>query len=225
VLAPSSQLPWEDAERPWRSRLWQTALASSLEPRCFFGELPSGAVEAALAFAIWAEALALGSTGLCAGLLLWLAAPEFAHALFASWAARGVLVALWVGSVPVMLCLHVLWGVSLDAGAGRAARRGSWAQGVRFGLYACGWDLITSPAGALIVLFTRGPRRGWASLGAAVRAPRLAQRAYLEACRGYPALVQRRAVRLSMLSVGGAVVLFVLGLLLMLALLAHELGY
>jgi len=46
--------------------------------------------------------------------------------------------------------------------------------------------------GAVLVLLTRGPRRGWPSLGAAARAPRLAQRAYLELCIGVRARALQR---------------------------------
>jgi hypothetical protein len=224
-LSPDSTLPWEGSARHWLIRLWQTALATSVEPQKFFGELPLGRVAPALGFALLAEAVALGSVALLAGAALQLCAPEFTRLLLASTEARRSFGALWVGSVLLMVVLHTLWGLCLDLGAGRRTRSQSWAQGLRFGLYACGWDLLTSPAGALSALVARGPLGAWAPIAAAARAPMLAQRAYLEVCRGFGVEERRRAVRLSMFVIGAALLLVVLCLVGALILLARHFGY
>jgi hypothetical protein len=219
-----SSLAWEDPGQPWWGRLWQTAFASSLEPARFFGELPGGEVGAALAFAACAEVFALGSVGVLAAFGLWLAAPELTQQLLASSEACATLALTWFAFVVCMLGLHVLWGVCLDLGAQRPAGR-SWQGGVRFGLYACGWDLLTSPIGVLATLLTRGPLRAWAPIAAAARAPLLAQKAYLVLCLGADGAAQRRARRLSMFAVGGGLVLLILLLATALVSLAHRFGY
>jgi hypothetical protein len=219
-----ASLAWEDPDQPWWGRLWQTALACSLEPARFFGELPRGEVGAALAFAACAEVFALGSVGMLAALGLWLAAPELAQQVLASSEACATLALTWVAFVVCMLGVHVLWGVCLDLGAQRPRDR-SWQGGVRFGLYACGWDLLTSPVGVLASLLTRGPLRAWAPIAAAARAPLLAQKAYLALCLAADGAAQRRARRLAMFAVGGGLVLLILLLAVALASLARRFGY
>ena len=223
-----SSLAWEDGSQPCWSRLWGTALASSLEPQRFFGELPLGRVSEALAFAACAEVFALASLALPAALGLRWVAPELTRQVLSSSAACSTLALSWVAFVTCMLGLHALWGACLDWGAQLpGARRlgSSWQRGVRFGLYACGWDLLTSPLGVLASLLTRGPLRAWAPIGAAARAPRLAQRAYLEQCLGADAAAQQRARRLSMFVLSGGMLLVVLLLLAAVASLALRFGY
>jgi len=221
-----ASLAWEDPGRPWWGRLWQTALASSLEPARFFGELPQGQVSAALAFAACAEVFALGSLGLLALLGLWLGAPELAQQVFANSAACATLALTWLAFVLCMLGLHVLWGVCLHVGAQRpAAARSGWQGGVRFGLYACGWDLLTSPIGVLATLLTRGPLRAWAPIGAAARAPWLAQNAYLALCLGADRAAQQRARRWSLWPIAGGLLLLLLLFGAALVSLAGRFGY
>lgn len=221
-LAP---LPWEDSPRHWLRRLWQTALSSSVEPQRTFGELPQGTVGSALAFAVLAETFALGSLGGLAAITLRLVAPRLAQQLLGTPAAVAALAALLVGSVVLMVCLHTLWGVCLELGASRGTHAGSWRQGSRFGLYACGWDLVTSPFGLACALISRGPLQGWAALAAAARAPRLAQRAYLETCRGYGGAARQQALRLSIAVLGTAMLLLVLGLTAVIVVVARRFGY
>jgi hypothetical protein len=221
-----SSLAWEDLGQPWWLRLWRTALATSLEPTRFFGELPQGQLSAALAFAACAEGFALGSLGLLAALGVSLAAPELAQQVLASPEACATLALTWFAFAACMVGLHVLWGVCLDVGAQRPrAGKSSWQGGARFGLYACGWDLLTSPIGVLATLLTRGPLRAWAPIGAAARAPLLAQQAYLALCLGADGAAQRRARRLSMFVVGGGLVCLILLLAAAVASLARRFGY
>ena len=101
----------------------------------------------------------------------------------------------------------------------------SVSHGARFGLYACGWDLMTSPLGVVCALLLRGPVRGLAPIGAAARAARPAQRAYLTACRGFDEAAGRRALRLAMVVVGAAVGALGIGLFYALWWLSRQLGY
>jgi hypothetical protein len=227
---PAFAVAWEDPGQAWWRRLWRTALASSLEPQRFFGQLPRGNVSEALTFALCAELFALGSLALLGAFGLWCIAPGLVHELLASSAACRTLLLTWVAFVLSMLLLHALWGACLDWGAqgskGHPAPRGSAGKnGVRFGLYACGWDLLTSPIGMLAALLTRGPRLGWAPVGAAARAPGLAQRAYLERCLGADGAAQRRARRCAMIALSGGMLLVVLLFVAALVSLASRFGY
>jgi hypothetical protein len=51
---------------------------------------------------------------------------------------------------------------------------------VRFGLYACGWDLMSGPLGGLVTLVTRGARDAIDILELTVKAPGLASKAFLQ---------------------------------------------
>jgi hypothetical protein len=223
--AAVSGLPWEDSGRHWVVRLWETALVSGLEPERMFGALRTGDVSRPLVFAILAETLALGSLLLTAASVLWLADAELARAILYHPVGLGSSVALLVGSVLVMLLLHILWGVSLDIG-GRLGRTDlDVRQGARFGLYACGWDLMTSPIGLCCSLLVAGPFRGLAIVGAAARAPRPAQRAYLETSQGLGAPARRRALRFAIAAVGVAVSLLGAALVVALVWMAARFGY
>lgn len=218
-------LAWESSPSHWVERLWQTALASSTEPELVFGELGAGPVSSALAFAFLAEALALGSLVLLGSVVLWLIAPELAAQLLYHPGAIVAGLGLLTGSVLLMLVLHVLWGVCLDLGGGSGRGGVDVRLGARFGLYACGWDLMTSPLGLFWSLLVSGPRRGLAAVGAAARAARPAQRAYLEVCRGYDADARKRAVRLAVIVVGVVILSIGAGLLTAMLWLAQQLGY
>jgi hypothetical protein len=220
-----SALPWEDSRSHWLVRLWQTALASAVEPERVFGELTPGRVAPALGFAVLAEALALGSLALLGAGGVWLGLPDLARQIVRHPEAIAAVLALFVASVLLMLLLHLLWGISLDLGGAFGSGRVSVRRGARFGLYACGWDLMTSPVGLVCSLLVGGPARGLAPVGAAARAPRPAQRAYLEGCRGFDAAARRRAVRLAIAVVGAAVLALGVGLFWALVWLSRRLGY
>jgi hypothetical protein len=231
-------LPWEDSRRHWVVRLWETAVVSGVEPERTFGGLTAGGVARPLAFALLAETLALGSLLVSAAGVLWLTDADLARALLYHRAGLGSSLGLLAAAVLVMLVLHVLWGVSLDVG-GRLARpdtdlrRGArlerpdmdLRQGARFGLYACGWDLMTSPIGLFCSLVVAGPLRGLSLVVAAARAPRPAQRAYLEHGQHLGLPARRRALRFAMAVVGVAVLLLVAALVGALAWVAGRFGY
>jgi hypothetical protein len=110
-----------------------------------------------------------------------------------------------------MVGLHALWGWSLEAATLSSPQRvvNRRAQGLRFGLYACGWDLLTSPIGLLHGLVVRGPLGAWGPLVSAARAPRKALEGYLGGCRQLDATDRRLAVRRSMLVVAASLVLLI----------------
>lgn len=218
-------LPWEDSGQHWVVRLWQTALVSGVEPERTFGALTPGDVARPFVFALLAETLALGSLLVSAAALLWLADAELARALLYHPLGIGSSLGLLAACVLIMLLLHVLWGVSLDIGGRFGQRDMDVRQGARFGLYACGWDLMTSPIGLLCSLLLAGPLRGFSIVGAAARAARPAQRAYLETNQRLLPLARRRALRFAMAVVGSVVSLLGVALVGALVWLATRFGY
>jgi len=73
-----------------------------------------------------------------------------------------------------LVFVHAVHGLTLDWGARRAAARPHRSQAVRFGLYLCGLDLLTSPIGAVYVLLHDGVRAAFALLPASIDVPRVA---------------------------------------------------
>jgi hypothetical protein len=175
-------VPWERPGGTLLSRLWATAKLATLAPEAFFAALPPGGALAPLGFAVLAELLA--ALGLCltfGGLALMLL-PAIGATLMESAALRGSVTRIIGWAVPglalVMVLLHLAHGVALD----RAARQHGSRQpglGVRFGLYACGWDLVTLPLGLLLLTVTDGPFTALRHSGRGVTAPGRAALAYL----------------------------------------------
>jgi hypothetical protein len=200
-------LTWEKASGSWLHRLFDTALATSVAPERTFGELSDGSVRPAFVFAVVAEAFAIGSLALVAVVVFAAFAPELALRTLLDASARWLLLGVVALAIALMVGLHAIWGVCLELGA-RASERGSrWAQGARFGLYACGWDLLTSPAGVFHGLASRGVRGAWPPIGRAIRAPRRAMEAYLERCRRLDRAAQHRGKRFSLIVLGASFVL------------------
>src|SRR5690606_1195891 len=122
--------------------------------------------------------------GLCltVGALALLVLPAIGATLVESASLRASVARIIGFAVPglalVMVLLHVAHGVSLD----RAARQQGSRQtglGLRFGLYACGWDLVTLPFGLLLLTLTDGPFTALRHSGRGVTAPNRAALAYL----------------------------------------------
>jgi len=180
-------VPWERAGGLW-TRLWSTATLTTTSAESFFAALPSGQLGSALRFAVLAELLAISTiaavvAGLVAALL-----PELTyHAVLDPALRLAVLRGLALGIPGFTLWMvgaHCLHGWALDRGArlNGGARRSR--QAIRFGLYACGWDLMASPVGAVATLFTKGLSATAALVGLAVRAPREACRSLLRGVYG-----------------------------------------
>jgi hypothetical protein len=179
-------LPWERAGLGWPTRLWATARLMTLSHKELCSTLPEGELAAPLAFAVVAELVAAVGLAVCfAG--FGLLAPDVAHVVLTdpvlrSAAGRGLAVGLPLVA-GTMIVLHVLHGVIIDRAARKAGstKRG---RGLRFGLYACGWDLVTLPLGLLVLLVTDGPSGVKKAIGLAISVPNRAARAYLSGIHG-----------------------------------------
>lgn len=192
-------VPWE-RPGPLASRLWSTAKLATLSPDEFFGALPPGGSAAPLGFALLAELLA--SFGLAAtfSIVAALAVPSLASELAADAGLRSVFVRAVAAGVPIlalgMVLLHVGHGLSLDAAARRQGSRRN-GRGIRFGLYGCGWDLLTLPLGLFVLSLTDGPLTALRYSARGMTAPNAAALGYLrhvhELEADAAALVSRRA--------------------------------
>lgn len=178
-------VPWERKGTLW-TRLWSTATATTSGADAFFTLLPDGEISPAMRFAILAELLAVASM---AALLLPLGAfvlPNLALHVIGDpglrwavlrWTALGVpAVALW------MVAAHVTHGAALDVGARRQGARPQRRRAVRFGLYACGWDLVSGPLGFVVTLASHGLRTALSLSALALSAPGRASAALLQGC-------------------------------------------
>jgi hypothetical protein len=177
-------IPWERTNAGLWSRLWATANASTQGADSFFAVLPDGEIPAAMRFAVLAELLAVASMVALLVPIAALALPTLAlevvrdpglRAGALRWGAFGVpALSLW------MVLAHVTHGAALDVGARRQGAAPQRRRAVRFGLYACGWDLMTGPLGAVVTLFSRGLRATLELVELAVHVPGRATVALLQ---------------------------------------------
>lgn len=194
-------VPWERPGDGAARRLWTTAKLATRSSDSFFGSLAEGDPATALRFALVCETLAV------AGLFVALIPPAL---LFAPWLATAVvddpglraalgraLVCAIPGFALVMVALHAAHGVGLDLGARRqgSQRRG---RGLRFGLYACGWDLVTLPLGLAVVAIGDGLREAVRTAPLSLTVPARAARAYLTGVHRLGVEQSRRAARLAL---------------------------
>src|SRR5688572_18649328 len=213
-------VPWERPGGTVLSRLWATAKLCTLAPGAFFSALPPGGTLAPLGFAILAELLA--ALGLCLTLaaVSLLVLPPLGSELIQSATLRSHVASAVGWGVPalslVMVLLHTSHGAALDAAAYRAGSRQA-GRGVRFGLYACGWDLVTLPLGLLVLTFTDGPLSALRNSARGLTAPNSAALSYLTHVhhfeRDTAIKVARRAVAIVFVPMVALVLLgFVVGL-------------
>ncbi|MEJ7729195.1 MAG: hypothetical protein WKG00_08265 [Polyangiaceae bacterium] len=218
-------VPWERPDGTSWSRLWATANATTRGADAFFAALPDGHVGPAMRFAITAEALAVGGFAAAfvplAVALLALANPDWAAVVVADPAMRTTVLRWLSVLVPaVSACVvvaHATHGLALDVGAGRQGARPQRRRALRAGLYACGWDLMASPLGALHTLVSRGVRAALGSFGDGIgmSVPRRAATALLQGVYGLRGDAVQRARRVGsmaalLLVIGSAVLVLAL---------------
>jgi hypothetical protein len=176
-------VPWERPGPTWQ-RMWATARASTLGAETFFAALPDGPVRRAASFAVLAELLAVASMFVLFLPILAFVLPGLAAAIVGDPRIRTraiFWVAVAIPSLAVWMVLaHAAHGVALDAGARRHGGRSQRRRALRFGLYACGWDLMSGPLGALAAAFSEGRRAAGEALSASMRVPSRATAALLQ---------------------------------------------
>lgn len=216
-------VPWERPGAVW-PRLWSTASAATQGAESFFATLPDGELSPALRFALLAETLAIVSMVLVLAGCVLLALPTLVLALLRDPALRASALRLAGLGIPLLTCwmifAHTTHGAILDVGARKQGGRPQRRRALRFGLYACGWDLMAGPLGALVVLVTRGRKSVTELLSLSMTVPGTASMAFLQGVYGIapePAKQARKwgtgaAILLSLLSGAVVVVILVLAL-------------
>lgn len=210
--APSlaRRTPWEAPSGSALERLWSTARVATVDGEAFFGALPQGNLGAALGFAAVCEFCAIASFLVVWFPLAYVCVPELVVSLARDPSRRTALLAALSLSVPVlaslMVLLHVIWGGSLELGLRLSGAEARPTQGLRYALYACAWDLVTSPFGFVAGWLTGGLLSAFREVHAAVRIPRFATRAYLDRSRGVTQRHARTALVIAALLTGSIVV-------------------
>jgi hypothetical protein len=216
-------IPWERPGLGFWPRLWQTSTLATVHARTFFGAIPDGDASTALSFALVCETFAVAGLAAGVGLLALICLPSLPALLLSDASLRSSVVrGACFGGVLLMLAmvsLHALHGVALDVAARRFGGRSS-GRGLRFGLYACGWDLITLPFGLLATALISGFRAARTAAPLGLTAPLQAAEAYLTGHHGLSAESARLAARRAAYFTAGPMLaaLLLVGLLLAFAL-------
>jgi hypothetical protein len=174
-------------------RLLQTTSQTGTQPEIFFGQMRPGPLLPAVTFAVICETVAIFGFSLVWASLFAVFFPQWALHAARSPTFLGLGVAIFLSLLTLVVFVHVLWGLTLEWGVSRTKNAPDYRQGFRFGLYACGWDLLTSPLGLLWGIL-RGSNRGpFGLLVAGARAPRRAFVSYLRDHRGLDETQRKRA--------------------------------
>lgn len=196
-------VPWERPGATW-ARLWSTASAATQGAESFFATLPDGELSPAVRFALLAETLAIGSMVFMLSGCVLLAIPTLVPALLRDQVLRTSVFRLMAVGVPLltfwMVIAHTTHGAILDIGARRQGGRPQRRRAVRFGLYACGWDLMSGPLGALVMLMTRGRQSVAQLLALSMTVPGTASSAFLQGVYGLGPEPAQRARKLGTLA-------------------------
>ncbi len=86
------------------------------------------------------------------------------------------------GLAALLVAAHAAHGWALDLGARRSGARPATTRGLRFGLYAAGWDLVVGPLGAVVVAFREGLGAAMSIASLGVGLPGRSARAFLRGC-------------------------------------------
>jgi hypothetical protein len=190
-------VPWERPGLGVLTRLWSTAKLATLSPTELFAALPEGGLLAPLGFAVLAELVSVVGLVVAALPLAGLA-PDLARVLVSDPVLYQLVLRFLGFGIPglafAMVLLHALHGVLTDRAARKAGSRHR-GRGLRFGLYACGWDLVTLPLGLLAVAIGDGFGMAGRAASQALAAPAVATRAYLSGVHGLTLAQARTASR------------------------------
>ncbi len=176
---------WESPAMPAMTRLWATARSTTRDAESFFELLPDGPVMPALRFAALCEVLAVSSMLLLVVPIAAVVAPEWLKHLALDPQARGQALRILVLGVPafagLLVFAHAVHALFIDVGAAANGGRRARTRALRFGLYACGWDLVMGPLGAIVVAAKEGLAAAWGVLDL-MSVPARATRSFLRGC-------------------------------------------
>jgi hypothetical protein len=198
-----SVVAWERPATPALSRLWSTARSTTRDAEGFFELLPDGPLMPALRFAAACELLATGAAFMGFVALAAVIAPDWLKSLALDPGSRSVALRVIVLGLPAFAALlvtaHVAHGLSINFGATRSGVRSARTRALRFGLYACGWDLVMGPIGAVVVAWKEGLSAAAALGGSLNGLPTRATKAFLRGCYRLDGERARRALNASYL--------------------------
>ena len=221
-----SIIAWERTQSPALARLWSTARSTTRDAESFFELMPDGPLLPALRFAAICELLASSAVFAVFIGIAGLMAPEWLRHLAFDPAARSTAARAIVLGLPAFAGLavlaHAAHGLTIDVGARRQGARGARARALRFGLYACGWDLVMGPIGAVVVALKEGLRPALGLASALSGLPTRATNAFLRGCYRLDAERSRKALRISY--VGAAAATFGVALVVVVAVVAALMG-
>jgi hypothetical protein len=202
---------------PWQ-RLWSTARSTTRDAESFFELLPDGPVMPALRFAAACELLAVSAMLLSFFAVAAVVAPEWLTHVVMDAPARSLALRLIVLGLPafagLLVVAHAAHGLSIDRGATKQGATSRKTRALRFGLYACGWDLVIGPLGAVLVAIKEGARQTLEVLNLGSGLPTRATKAFLRGCYRLEGEPAKRALGTSYVGAAaatiiGALVIFV----------------
>ena len=181
-----SVVAWERPAMPMFTRLWSTARSTTRDAEGFFELLPDGPLMPALRFAAVCELLASTAAFLSFLAVAAVVAPEWLKHVALDPSARSVALRVILLGLPafagMLVVAHVAHGLSINAGATRNGARSARSRALRFGLYACGWDLVMGPLGAIVVAMKEGLRPSISLASSLSGLPTRAAYAFLLGC-------------------------------------------
>jgi hypothetical protein len=190
---------WERPGVPMLTRLWSTARATTRDADGFFELLPDGPIAPALRFAATCEMLATTAMFLAFVPLAAVVAPEWLKHVALDPESRSFALRLLGVGLPafaaMLVVAHAAHGLAIDRGASRNGGRSARSRALRFGLYACGWDLVIGPLGALLVAIKEGANATAGLTQLASDVPGRATRAFLRGCYALDGQAALRARR------------------------------
>ncbi len=198
-------IPWE--ERRGFASWWLTCMRVTEPPMVWLDDVLAGRVGRAAWFALLAEVLAVTSYAAPVVFAGWLFMAAFGAASPA-WSVVSGTIRVCVGLGAFMVALHVVWVAALEALLVVRGRKSEWKPAILLGLYACGWDMVTSPGGVVLGWYYGGWSRVGRLLRGATANPRAACLHYLATAREISPDV---ALRLAMVAAAFAVLLGVIG--------------
>ncbi len=220
-----SVVAWERSG-PALSRLWSTARSTTRDTEGFFELLPDGPIMPALRFAAACELLATSAAFVGTVVIAALLAPEWVKSLAFDPSARNIAFRVVVLGLPAFASLlvmaHAVHGLSINVGATRSGVRSARTRALRFGLYACGWDLVMGPIGAVVVLWKEGLAAAGSLAGSLNNLPTRATKAFLRGCYRLDGEQAKRALHASY--VGAIVATAILSAIVVAAIAAVELS-
>ncbi len=212
-----SVVAWERPGVPVLTRLWSTARSTTRDAEGFFELLPDGPLLPALRFAALCELCAATAAFASFIAVAAVVAPGWLAHLARDPSAREVTVRVVLFGLPAFAALlvaaHAAHGLSIDVGARRQGARGARTRALRFGLYACGWDLVMGPLGAVVVACKEGLAAAAELAGALSGLPTRATNAFLRGCYRLDGDRSRAALGVSYVGATVATLLFAVAIL------------